>query len=130
MAFWSGEQAGDGASLSFGGFVLFLLGNASLYWRRRQPERVHGVILAASALAMLFGYLQGPIFALAISLYNLGRYSADDRKSAIGLIAAYALLVIGEIAFCGIVLRGSLRTASALRLLVCWPAHARPRRVS
>ena len=102
MAFWGGEQADDGASLSFIAFVLFLLGNASLYWRRRQPERVHGVILAASALAMLFGYLQGPIFALAISLYNLGRYSADDRKSAIGLIAAYALLAVGQVAFSGL----------------------------
>ena len=102
MAIWGGDQADDGTSLSFGAFVLFLLGNASLYWRRRQPERVHGVILAASALAMLFGYLQGPIFALAISLYNLGRYSADDRNSVIGLIAAYALLVIGEVAFAGL----------------------------
>lgn len=102
LAIWSSAQAEDGASLPFVALLLFLLGNASLYWRRRHPERVHGIILAASALAMLSGYLRGPIFAVAISLYNLGRYSDDDRKSAIGLVAAYVLLVTGEIVFSGL----------------------------
>ncbi|MDJ0710623.1 MAG: sensor histidine kinase [Woeseiaceae bacterium] len=102
MAIWSGEQAQDDVSLPFGAFVLFVLGNASLYWRRRRPERVHGVILATSALAMLLGYLRGPIFATAISLYNVGRYTANDRDSAIGLTAAYVLLIISEIAFQGL----------------------------
>jgi len=102
LALWNGARGDDDASLSFAAFVLFLLGNASLCWRRDHPERVHGAILAVSALAMLFGYLRGPIFALAISLYNLGRYSDDDRKSAVGLIAAYALLMIGEIVFTGL----------------------------
>ncbi len=102
LAIWRGDRADDGASLSFIALLLFACGNASLYWRRRHPERMHGIILATSALAMLFGYLRGPIFALAISLYNLGRYSADDRKSAISLIAAYVLLVVGELAFSGL----------------------------
>ncbi|MEM7500446.1 MAG: sensor histidine kinase [Pseudomonadota bacterium] len=85
-----------------GATLLFLIGNASLYWRRRYPERVHGIVLAASGLAMLMGYLQGPIFALAISLYNIGRYASDDRNSEIGLGAGYLLLLIGEIAFGGL----------------------------
>jgi signal transduction histidine kinase len=99
IAIWGGERPEDDPSLALSAFVFFVAGNASLYWRRRQPERVHGVILAASALAMLFGHLEGPIFALAISLYNLGRYTVDQRSSAIGLIAAYALLIISELAF-------------------------------
>lgn len=102
MAIWGGEQTVDDAALPFGAFALFVLGNAALYWRRRHPGRVHGIILAASALAMLFGYLRGPVFALAISLYNLGRYTVDDRHSAIGLVAAYTLLIISEIAFQGL----------------------------
>lgn len=102
IAIWSGERPEHELSLTFGAFAFFVVGNASLYWRRRHPERVHGIILAASALAMLFGHLQGPIFALAISLYNLGRYAIEKRSSAIGLIAAYALLIISELAFQGL----------------------------
>lgn len=102
IAFWAEGRADDVTSLPFLAFLLFLIGNASLYWRRRLPERVHGLVLGTSALAMSFNYLQGPIFALAISLYNLGRYSDDDRNSAIGLAAAYVLLVAGEITFSGL----------------------------
>lgn len=100
LAIWAADRSDD-VSLSFAAFMLFLLGNASLYWRRRHPERVHGVVLAVSALSMLFGHLLSPIFALVVSLYSLGRYSDDDRNSAIGLVAALALLVIGEIALSG-----------------------------
>lgn len=102
IAFWAEDRADDGVSLPLFAFLLILVGNASLYWRRRHPERVHGIVLGASALAMLSGSLKGPIFALAISLYNLGRYSDDDRKSAIGLAAAYVLLLVGELAFGGL----------------------------
>ena len=101
LAFWDSEKP-EGVDLSLGAFVLFLIGNGCLYWRRRLPERVHGIVLAASALAMLAGHLNGPVFALAISLYNLGRYTDDDRNSALGLIAAYVLLVAAEIAFGGL----------------------------
>lgn len=124
MAIWGSEPAGDGVSLPFGAFVLFALGNASLYWRRGHPERVHGIILVVSALAMLFGYLRGPIFALAISLYNLGRYTVDDRNSAIGLIAAYALIIISEIAFLGL---SSEDVITLLLPFVFWYAGRRVR---
>lgn len=100
LAIWTTEM-GEDTSLSFGAFMLFLLGNASVYWRRRHPERVHGAVLAASALSMLFGYLLSPIFALVLSLYSIGRYSKDDRQSVIGLVAALALLVISNIALSG-----------------------------
>ena len=102
IAIWTGDRADESVTLQFGAFVLFIVGNASLYWRRRYPERVHGFVIAVSALAMLGGYLQGPIFALAITLYSVGRYSTDDRNSVLGLIAGYVLLVAAEIAFTGL----------------------------
>ncbi len=102
IVIWSGDQTEEGMSLPFSAFVLFFIGNGCLYWRRRFPEHVHGVVFGASAFAILLGYLQGPIFAFAVSLYNLGRYSNNSRNSALGLIAAYALLVASEVAFSGL----------------------------
>ncbi len=102
LAIWFSDRPEDVTTLPFFAFLIFLVGNLALYWRRRQPERVHALVLIASALAMGFGFLSGPIFALAISLYNIGRYAADARQSAIGLGIAYGLLLIGEIAFGGL----------------------------
>ncbi len=99
LRIWSGDRADDTVGMAFGAFILFLLGNASLYWRRQFPDHVHGTVLAASALAMLLGYIKGPIFGLAITLYGAGRYSTDDRWSFAGLAAALVLLVGAEIAF-------------------------------
>ena len=99
LGIWSTYQSSDDPPLVFGALLLILIGNLSLCWRRRHPERVHITVLGTSALAMLLGYLREPIFALAISLYNLGRYSGDDKKSTIGLIAAYVLLLVAEMAF-------------------------------
>lgn len=102
LAFWADERSGGEETLPFLAFLLILVGSASLYWRRRAPEYVHAIVLTASALCMLSGYLQGPIFAVAISLYNIGRYSAVNRYSMIGLGAAYLLIIIGELAFGGL----------------------------
>lgn len=96
---WAEERANDAVSLSFIAFALFVIGNASLCWRRRLPERVHAIVLVSSALAIVSGNLQGPMFALAISIYSLGRYSDNDRNSALGLAAAYLLLIASEVAF-------------------------------
>lgn len=101
MGIWL-DGRDDGVSPTSGAVLLFFLGNMALCWRRRFPERVHGIVLLASGTAMLLGYLQGPIFALAISLYNIGRYADNDRNSEIGLGAGYLLLLIGEIAFGGL----------------------------
>lgn len=125
LAIWSAEQTEDGVALAPAAFLLFVLGNASLYWRRRHPERVHWVILAASALAMVAGYLNGPIFALGISLYSLGRYSADDRRSAAGVIAALVLLLAWEFVL------GTVSTEDFFELLIpvgFWYAGRRIRR--
>jgi len=102
IAIWSADRTDDSTYLPFSALVLFVIGNGCLYWRRRFPEHVHGVVFGASAFAILLGYLQGPIFAFAVSLYNLGRYSSNNRNSALGLVAAYALLIASEIAFSGL----------------------------
>lgn len=102
LAIWFSSRSDDSGSLPALMFVLFVLGNASLYWRRRLPERVHAVVLASSAVANLAGTLIGPIFALAISIYGLGRYSDNDRQAALGMAAAYVLLLASEIAYGGL----------------------------
>ena len=98
ISFWSPGAADESATvtLPFGAFVLFLVGNAALVRRRKKPEVVHWIVLAASALSMARGYLDGPIFALVISLYSVGRYSDDNKKSYVGVGAAILLLAIGE----------------------------------
>ncbi len=98
ISFWSPGAADESAAgtLPFGAFVLFLAGNAALVRRRKKPEAVHWIVLAASAVSMVSGYLDGPIFALVISLYSIGRYSDDNRKSYVGVCAAIALLAISE----------------------------------
>ena len=101
IAIWADDRTGD-TPLSLLAFALFLVGNGALCWRRRLPERVHAIVLAASALAMLAGDLKGPMFALPISLYSLGRYSDDDRAAVLGLAMAYALLIVGELAYGGL----------------------------
>lgn len=79
-----------------GVLVLFFLGSGALLWRRSEPLLAHGVVLATSALAMALTYTDGPIVALVISLYSLGRYASNDKWSYIGVGAAIALVGIEE----------------------------------
>lgn len=102
FAIFSDFGANSNDLQSFIAFLAIVAGNASLYWRRRLPERVHGIVLIASAIAMATTSLQGPIFALVISLYSIGRYAQVYRNSVMGLVAAYVLLIIAEIAFGGL----------------------------
>ncbi len=96
LAIWYSEYGNDNV-LGVGATLMFIVGNASLYWRRRYPEHVHAIVLVLSTLAMLSGQLYGPIFAFAVSLYNVGRYFPDDRRSAVGLALAYLVLLVGEL---------------------------------
>ena len=102
VALWSDAGGSREDFQSFITFVAIVVGNASLYWRRRHPIRVHIIVLVASAVAMLANGLYGPIFGLAVSLYNIGRYAGDYRNSLTGLLAAYVLLIIGEIGHGGL----------------------------
>lgn len=80
-----------------GAVVLFALGSGALLWRRSEPLLAHGVVLATSAMAMTLVYADGPIVALVVSLYSLGRYASIDRWSYFGLGAAIALVGIEEL---------------------------------
>ena len=53
--------------------ILFLVGTFALFWRRKKPLQVHATVLVVSALAMAPAYMYGPLPALMISLYSLGR---------------------------------------------------------
>ena len=94
LAAWSSNSAADEAadSTKFLAFLLFLFASLSLIWRRRQPLRVHIIVMAASFVSLSDQLLSGPIFALVISLYSLGRYEADKRRSVLGVLAALVLI--------------------------------------
>lgn len=77
--------------------ILVLVGNGALYWRRREPFRVHVIILSVSVLAMILTFMDGPIPALVISLYSLGRYAENARFSVGGLTAALMLVAWSEL---------------------------------
>ena len=59
--------------------ILFLAGTSALFWRRKKPLQVHATVLVVSAMAMAPAYMYGPLPAMMISLYSLGR----DRKSVV-----------------------------------------------
>ena len=101
ISIWYSDQPADSPPTATpgGALLLFAIGNFALFRRRAKPLGTHGVVLIVSAIAMLSGYLTGPIFALAISLYSLGRYATDDQQSYGGLILALGLLMASEIAF-------------------------------
>lgn len=73
-------------------FLCAFVGNFALLWRRSHPWQVHVVVLSASILVMLGGMSDG-VFALAFSLYSLGRYEGENSYSLIGMLAALMLVV-------------------------------------
>ncbi len=77
-------------------FLLFLSGSAVLVMRRAQPDVVHAMVILASAVSMFAGYVEAPLAAMMVSLYSLGRYSASDVNSYIGMGAAIGLLAISR----------------------------------
>lgn len=73
--------------------VLALAGNFALLWRRRYPLRVHAVILGTAVLTLANPHLEGS-FAVAFSLYGLGRYVADSKASFLGMLLAIAFATV------------------------------------
>ncbi|KAA9129647.1 sensor histidine kinase [Marinihelvus fidelis] len=103
LMLWSSGGEDDGVRIEtltdVATFACVFVGNFALLWRRSHPVTVHGVVLAASILAYL-GSMTSGVFALVFSLYALGRYTADDRQSLLGMLAALAwvatdLMVLG-----------------------------------
>lgn len=98
LAMWSSgggpgsESMAERPSDAFA-LILALIGNGALIWRRRYSLRVHVIIVVCSAL-VLFGSAHDGIFAMAFSLYSLGRYTANQRASIYGFLAALAVALV------------------------------------
>ncbi len=85
----------DGAAPAVA-MILFLIGTIALFWRRKKPLQVHATVLVVSALAMAPAYMYGPLPAMMISLYSLGRYAENTRFGYAGLGAALVLVALEE----------------------------------
>lgn len=75
-----------------GVYLCGFVGNFALLWRRSHPWQVHTVVLCASTIVLL-GPMTDGVFALAFSLYSLGRYETDQRASLIGMLLALLFVV-------------------------------------
>jgi signal transduction histidine kinase len=85
----------DGAA-SAATMILFLVGTLALFWRRSKPFQVHVTVLVVSALAMVSAYMYGPLPAMMVSLYSLGRYNENTGLGHAGLGAALVLVAVEE----------------------------------
>lgn len=119
LAMWSQGSGTAGLPMNSAGdvgiFLCVFVGNFALLWRRTHPVPVHAVIIGASILVLLGGMSDG-IFALAFSLYSLGRYTADDRSSLLGMLAALVLVVV-DLFVLGTPDTGSIVAAGLVMLL-------------
>jgi signal transduction histidine kinase len=73
--------------------LVFAVGSAALYWRRRAPLVVLGVTVAAFAATLGSGYadLGGPVL---IAVYGAGRYADELRWGQLGVAAAMAVIAV------------------------------------
>jgi signal transduction histidine kinase len=76
--------------------ALLALAGGALYWRRRRPLAVLGVVLIGSVLSLRLGHPDVIGFAV-ISLYSVGRYTGDERWSYAGAGGVMALMAISGI---------------------------------
>jgi signal transduction histidine kinase len=121
--------------------LVYAVASAALYWRRRAPLAVLGVVLVAWALTLGDSYSQIGGVAI-IALYSAGRYATEDRWGQVGVAAAIAVVSIdllndpapwGEAAFGALVMfvawyvgrRLRLRSERAAQLLEEQAAEAR-----
>lgn len=74
--------------------ILIVIGNGAIFWRRSHPLQVHAVVWLASAAVLMLGEMNDGVFAMAFSLYSLGRYADNDRGSMIGVGASLGLAMI------------------------------------
>jgi signal transduction histidine kinase len=104
--------------------LAFAVASAALYWRRRAPLVVVGVVLAAWAVTLGSGYADIGGAAI-IALYSAGRYAADDRWAPVGVAAAIAVVNVdgltdpapwGEAVFGGVVMFVAWYAGRRLRL--------------
>ena len=81
--------------LPVGAYLIFAIASGALIWRRRQPLAVLWVVLVALVLSTTFGY-PNDFFGLPVALYSVGRYTATDRRSYLGVGAAITVGVVNE----------------------------------
>jgi signal transduction histidine kinase len=104
--------------------LVFAVASAALYWRRRVPLAVLGVVLIAWTVTLGSGYadLGG---AAIIALYSAGRYATEDRWGRVGVAAAVAVVFVdgltdpapwGEAVFGGVVMFVAWYVGRRLRL--------------
>ncbi|WP_283994815.1 sensor histidine kinase [Streptomyces sp. 549] len=104
--------------------LVFAVGCAALYWRRRAPVVCLGVVLAAWAATLGSGYADLGGAAL-VALYSVGRYAAHGRQGPVGLACAVTVLTVdgltlsvpwGETAFGAVVMFVDWYVGRRLRL--------------
>jgi signal transduction histidine kinase len=71
--------------------LVFAVASAALYWRRRAPLVVLGVVLLAWAVTLGSGYTDVGGVAI-IALYSAGRHGTDARWGHVGVAAAIAVV--------------------------------------
>ncbi|MEO0425695.1 MAG: sensor histidine kinase, partial [Pseudomonadota bacterium] len=93
LLLWAQANMAVRSFVDVGTFVCAFVGNLALLWRRSHPLSTHYVVLGASVLVYL-GSMTGGIFALAFSLYSVGRHAKDSRASLIAMLAALAFVAV------------------------------------
>jgi signal transduction histidine kinase len=95
----SKEPSGDLAIRSLGqvrvaAVIVIAVASGALYWRRSHPMAVLAVALVATAPSNAFPSLELVGIAMLVALYGVGRYTTNDRRSAIGLGGALAVVAL------------------------------------
>ncbi|MDJ0499135.1 MAG: histidine kinase [Acidimicrobiia bacterium] len=92
-------QEGAGISdIPVAGFLLLAIASIALFWRRTSSSAVLGVVLAMAVAWTTLGYLGNPVFHILVALYAVGRFVRDMRLSLAGLVAAIAVVGLGQVA--------------------------------
>lgn len=71
-----------------------LIASASLFWRRDYPLQVLAVVLSTSALVVVMGYSDCPLFPFVFALYSVGRYANHERWSYIAFATTFVFVAL------------------------------------
>ena len=77
--------------------AILVLAAAALWWRRSDPVVVAAAVMALLAVWAVAEYGDGQELALIAALYAVGRYSSDHRHSAVVLVTAIVVGLLGTI---------------------------------
>ncbi|WP_299345549.1 sensor histidine kinase [uncultured Maritalea sp.] len=74
--------------------LIFTFTSGTLMWRRRFPIAVLLAGLTASGLAIFLGYFEGPLIAVLVGLYGVGRLVERSDHSFLGLFFTLVFVAI------------------------------------